>query len=317
MAKNIYVVTTARYVGTTKRLVPALQAVGIHLEHMPWDKFLAEQALPQGAWVLADFDRIHPWLIELAASRRDALVAVGMPVLNDPRRFLTRAPLIRTLHAMGINRYTCWLPAFGEIPTRFPVFLRSLAAHRGVITDLLHDTDEAAVALEQALAVGYTVTDLGFIEYRAAADPKIGHFQKHAAYRIGDRIFRALSVNDDAWMAKNGVKGLASEETYATELAEMVDYPHTDLIRQVTDICGCTYGRVDFGLVDGRPEIYEVNSNPAFGFPETDHPSPSRLATGDISKTQLVAAFQAIVPETLQGSLIDVSALKLWPRHKP
>jgi hypothetical protein len=314
--RKLHVVTTAKFVGTTRPLVPVLQELGIKLVTIPWEKFLGETALPFGAYAFGDFDRIHPWMIELAASRHDALIAAGAPVMNDPRRFLTRAALIRSLYALGVNRFTCWLPAFGERPTRYPVFLRTLAAHRGVLGGLLHSPDEVEAALNDALAEGYTITDLGLIEYMAKADPVVGHFQKHAAYRIGDRVLRALTVNDDSWVAKIGVPGRAEDATYAHELAEMTDYPHEDVIRRVTDLCGCTFGRVDFGIVDGRTEIYEMNSNPRFGFPADDHPNANRRASGALSRVQLSAAFDAVVPDA-DDRVIDISHLKLWLKDKP
>lgn len=317
MQRNLFVVTTRKYAATTRNLVPVLQEVGIDLQLMCWDDFLSSLSLPQGAWVLADFDRLHPWFLEVAASRFDALVEAGLPVLNDPRRFVSRASVIRTLYAHGINSFTCWLPAFGEVPVRFPVFLRTLAGHRGVIGDLLADAVAASSALEQALIAGFTITDLVFVEYRAAVDSNVGHFQKHAAYRIGQTVLRAMTVNDDGWMAKTGTMGRASERTYATELAEMTNYPHADLMRRVTDLCGCTYGRVDFGIVDGKVEVYEINTNPAIGFMATDHPSPSRLATSDVNRGQLCGAFDAIVPATPKGANISMRHLTVWPRHKP
>ncbi len=317
LQRNLFVVTTRKYAATTRNLVPVLQTVGIELQQMCWDDFLPALSLPQGAWVLADFDRLHPWYLEVAASRFDALVEAGFPVLNDPRRFLSRASVIRTLFAQGINSFTCWLPAFGEVPVRFPVFLRTLAGHRGVISDLLADAAAASAALEQALTQGFTITDLVFVEYRAAADPGAGHFQKHAAYRIGDKVLRAMTVNDDGWMAKTGTLGRATEETYATELAEMTTYPHADLMRRITDLCGCTYGRVDFGIVDGKVEIYEINTNPAIGFVEADHPSPSRRAAGEMNRAQLCSTFDAMVPETPKGANVNLRHLTVWPRHKP
>jgi hypothetical protein len=314
--RALHVVTTAKFVGATRKLIEPLAGIGIALENWSWDRFTTETALPSGAWAIADFDRVHPWSLELAASRSDALTAAGAVVMNDPRRFLTRAPLIRSLYALGINRYTCWLPAFGEVPERFPVFLRTLAAHRGVLTGLLETAAEAEAALRQALAEGYTITDLGFIEYRAEAAPGVGHYQKHAAYRIGNRVLRALSVNDDSWMAKTGIAGLASEETYAAELAEFDGYPHAEVIRRVTDLCGCTFGRVDFGIVAGRVEVYELNSNPTFGFVAADHPSALRRASSDRHKDQLLAAFDAVVPPA-GPTMIDVSHLPLWPKNRP
>ncbi|MDZ4094033.1 MAG: hypothetical protein U1D35_03875 [Paracoccaceae bacterium] len=294
--RPLCVVTTQRHHYTVTALAEVLAEVGITLEKWSWDRFLTETDLPRATWVLTDFDRLHPWMLELAASRFDALTYAGLVVLNDPRRFVPRAALVRMLAAEGINSFTCWLPAFGERPLRFPVFLRTLAAHRGTLSDLLHNAQEADAALTAALAKGHPLIDLGFFEYRAQADPITGNFRKLAAYRVGDRVLRALTVNDTGWHAKTGVMGLASEAEYQTELSEMDDYPHAALIRRVTDLAGADYGRVDFGIVDGRVEIYEINSNPAVGFTD-DHASPARREAGKRNKQALVAAFLRVTPE--------------------
>lgn len=315
--RTLRVVTLPKFSFTTTALIPLLRDIGIEIELWTWDRFLMDTTLPFGAWAITDFDRIHPWMIEVAASRHDALMAAGAPVMNDPRRFLTRAPLIRTLHAMGINRYTCWLPAFAEVPTRFPVFLRTLAAHRGVIGDLLHDPAEAASALTVALTAGHPITDLGFVEYRAKIDPAIGNFQKQAAYRIGNHVVPALTTNDTHWMSKFGINGLAKPETYEAELTAVTDYPHATLIRQVTDLCGARFGRIDFGMVDGLPEIYELNSNPAFFFNSEDHPSPARTETNRRIIAGLQAAFDDIVPKDIARGPVDVSHLTVWLKDKP
>ena len=114
LPRKLCIVTTGKFIGTVRKITEPLAGIGITLETWAWDRFLSETRLPFAAWALTDFDRIHVWQTELAASRHDALIAAGAVVMNDPRRFLTRAPLIRTLHALGIVRYTCWLPAFGE-----------------------------------------------------------------------------------------------------------------------------------------------------------------------------------------------------------
>ena len=53
------------------------------------------------------------------------------------------------------------------------------------------------------------------------------------------------------------------------------------------------YGRADFGLVDGKIQIYEINLNPMMIFDE-DHPSPVRLESGRLFKQNYFEALLAI-----------------------
>jgi len=294
-ARRLIVVTSLNHRYTLAPLEWPLHARGVALERWSYERFLATRRLPRAAWILTDFDRVHPWLAEVAIRLHDRLRAAGMPVLNDPRVALPRAALLRRLAAEGINGFTCWLPALGERPARFPVFLRTLAGHRGVLGDLLDDAPAAEAALAQALAQGHPIADLCFIEYAAEPVHPNGTFRKHACYIVGERIVRGLTVTDASWVAKHGQRGAATPEDYASERAQMDAYPHAALMRRVFGIAGVGFGRSDFGIVAGRPQIYEVNTNPHIAFSES-HPSPVRMETEALIRDRLAAALAALPP---------------------
>jgi hypothetical protein len=67
-------------------------------------------------------------------------------------------------------------------------------------------------------------------------------------------------------------------ETYIKEEFELLD--RTDFLPTIDAamaIAGIDYGRADFGLVGGLPQIYEINTNPVLGL-EGPRPFQSRLA---------------------------------------
>lgn len=312
---DIVAVTHAQYRNTFAALQGVLEARGVALAVWSYERFFAARRLPWAAWILTDFDRLPPWQVELATRLYDALVGAGAPVLNDPRHFVPRAALLKRLHRAGVNDFTCWLPAFGEGPERFPVFLRTLAGHRGVASDLLHDGDAVERALAAALAAGHVVADLAFIEYAATPRPE-GGFRKHACYRVGEAIIRALTISDRRWAIKGGRLGIASEDDYRRDHDEMTAYPHAELARRVFDMVGARYGRIDFGMVDDRPQIYELNTNPMVGFLRS-HPSPTRLATDALQREQLADAFARLVPARStapSGRHVDVRGTFARPR---
>ncbi len=280
---------------TLKALEWPLHGHGVALERWSYHELLSAKRLPRAVWILTDFDRVHPWILEVAGRLHDRLVAAGCPVLNDPRLALGRAALLRQLHKAGINRFTCWLPALGERPVRFPVFLRTLAAHRGVLTDVLPDAEAAESALAMAISQGHPLSDLAFIEYAAEPAGENGTFRKHACYIVGDRIVRALTVTDASWVAKNGILGGATAAEYASDRAEMDAYPHEALMRQVFALAGTRFGRIDFGMVEGRPQIYELNTNPYIAF-DSNHPSTDRMETQSIIRERLIDALVSRIP---------------------
>ncbi|QCB47021.1 hypothetical protein [Hydrogenophaga sp. PAMC20947] len=200
--------------------------------------------------------------------------------------------MLKHLHQLGVNSYTCHLPAAGEWPERFPVFLRTLASHRGVLSDLLQDRASCDEALAGAFQLGYPISDLVFVEYAATPNLQTGAFQKLSAFRIGDRIIRANTVNDSHWMAKTGVSGLATDEQYRQEYLEMTDYPLRSYVMRVFDHAGMDFGRLDFGKTGERYETYEINTNPYMTI-QVEHPNADRAAMLATMLEQLITALDA------------------------
>jgi hypothetical protein len=302
---TVHYVAAEWHLYTVKSLTSILDSVGMDLTTWNWSDMLQSERLPWGLWVLSDFDRIPAWWLEIAARRYALLTSAQMTVLNDPRRFLHRAAFIRQMWTKGHNSFDCWLPAFGEVPYRYPVFLRTILAHRGTISDLLPDAQAARAALEDALAAGHPLANLCFVEYRAAPTTE-GVFRKFAAYRVGDQIVGALSVNERGWHAKFGSKGAASDVDYAQERREMIRYPHEAAIRLAFDVAGLSYGRADFAIVNGRIEVYEINTNPFIGT-VTEHPNADRLESNRLSRDGLGAAFAKLFrpspPDLVDGHI--------------
>lgn len=201
-----------------------------------------------------------------------------------------------------------WLPSHGEQPGKFPVFLRTIHAHRGVESGLLSTADQAHQALDAALAKGRVLADLCFVEYAAQPDPDTGYFRKHAAHFIGPNVVRAMSVTQSNWVAKHGEVGLATEEDYARDLEETENFPHAELIRKVAEIAGLQYGRVDFGIVHGRPQIYEVNSNPTLAATK-EHPSPLRLQADRLAWDKMLELLARLPPPASRATLPARAAL--------
>lgn len=297
---------------TMKSLVEPLSERGVQMDIVGWEEIWASDSLPRATWILTDFDRLAPGELDVAARLYRALGAAGCRVLNDPVHFLPRAAYLRRLHAVGLNRFTCWLPALGEMPDRFPCFLRTAAAHRGVMTDLLRDADAARAALDAALDAGNPLSDLVFVEFAAEHAPGYDFYRKKAAHRAGPAIVCATDVNDRNWMAKRGEFGLTPPADFAAQLAEaqLADYPFAAFARRAFDLCGLEFGRVDFGIVAGRPQVYEVNSNPMV-HPPKQHPNADRVETMRLVFDNLVAALADLAGPS--GEPVDISTL--FRRH--
>ncbi len=270
-----------------------LAARGVRHDRWRYDRLFNSRTLPRATYIFTDFDRLLPWHIELAAKIYIRLKDAGLTVLNDPRHYVPRWAILRRLHAAGINDFTCWLPMLNEWPERYPAFLRTVHAHRSVESDLLRGEAEASSALNAALDRGLALNDLVFIEFAAESTDGKKKFRKHAAYRVGDRVVRALTVTDQDWVAKIGTLGAASDLEYANDLAEHRDYPRADFVRNCFDTVGMNYGRIDYGFVAGRPQVYELNTNPMIAWSKK-HPNKDRVAANLLVRDQLNDAYAAL-----------------------
>jgi hypothetical protein len=281
---------------------------------MGYHRAFRARRLPRATWVFGDLDRLGFWELELAARLHRVLAAAGLRVLNDPARLRQRFDLLRALHVQGLNAFDVWRVVEGARPPRYPVFLRTECAHRGVLSDLLHDAQQVAATVAATIARGVPARELLLVEY-CAQPVREGLFRKWAMFRVGDRMVPALAVFESHWMAKGGELGIAGDALYEDERLAMLEDRHAPALRAAFDVAHTEYGRADFGLVDGRPQVYEINTNPTLGRVRA-HPFPARLESDRLSFTKLVDAFAAIdTPRGGPDVVVDDAELVAQRRH--
>ena len=72
-------------------------------------------------------------------------------------------------------------------------------------------------------------------------------------------------------------RGIAGQELYDDEYRIIEENRHAEELRPAFEIGGIEFGRADFGLVGGKPQVYEINTNPTFATIRK-HPFPVRNA---------------------------------------
>lgn len=257
-----------------------------------YDRLLRARSLPRATWIFTDFDRLNFWELELAARFHRNLVGAGQRVLNDPATVAQRFSLLRRLHRAGFNRFNVWSVEAEEWPERYPVFVRTQSAHRGALTDLLPDRPSLEREIEAALAKGRPRRELMIVEY--CAEPvREGLFRKLAMFRVGPAMIAHLCVHQSTWIAKDGEKGIAGAEFYDDEYRMIDENRHAEELRPAFEAGGLEFGRADFGLVGGKPQVYEINTNPTFAAIRK-HPFPIRIAASRLFADRLVVALAAI-----------------------
>jgi hypothetical protein len=217
-----------------------------------YDGLLAGGALPPGGVVIfSDLDR-------LTLAERSALAPIHARLsraLNDPTRSLLRFQMLRAVHERGINRFN--VHRTGEVPARFPVFLRPDAGFLNDPPKLLH-----AVA---SIPAGHIA-----VEFCDTADAD-GVYRKYGAYVVGERIVpRHLFFSRD-WLVKS--PDLLGAEQLAEERAYVETNPHADQLLQICRLARISWGRVDYALLNGKVQVWEINTNPMFSFPGPEAPA--------------------------------------------
>lgn len=255
-------------------------------------ELLKQETTFQATYVFTDMDRLSLHHLHRVAIAYRLMKASGLAVLNDPARSPTRYGLLRKLHEAGINDFNAYRAEERVKPSRWPVFVRTEGNHDRPLTDLLPDWDAVRRALDDAIEQGIPAATLLIVEY--AAEPvSEGLFRKLSSFRIGDRIVATTAVHEDTWLVKYGKKGIAGEALYDDELQIIRENRYADQIARAFEVAETEYGRADFGIVKGRPQIYEINTNPEIKF-GSNHPFPQRVESGRLSRANYFAALKAI-----------------------
>jgi hypothetical protein len=272
--------------------LPLTRWKGIEVRVLPYHRVLTAARLPGATYIFADMDRLNFWDLELSARLYRLLAAAGMRVLNDPAAVQQRFALLRALHASGRNDFRVYRVEEDEPVARYPVFLRTQSAHRGALSDLLHDPEGVARAVTAAVREGIPRKELMLVEY--CAEPIDGTlFRKLAVYRVGATMVPSLAVHESRWHAKAGELGIADKAMYEDEHESVRTNRYGELIRPAFEAARIEYGRADFGMVQGRPQVYEINTNPSIKS-VTSHPFPIRVETARLGMEQMRRAFAAI-----------------------
>jgi hypothetical protein len=180
-------------------------------------------------------------------------------VLNKPGRTLGRLELLREMTQAGLNDFRACRLTDNWRSLRYPIFFRCSKEHTGNLSPLLYSESEAVSSMRKLLREGRPMSAILAVEYLDTSD-KEGIFRKYSAFFIGGKIIPRHLVFSRQWMLKtpdliDNMK-LKEEEEY------LRGNPHQDWIRKVFEIARTDYGRIDYALDKGRPQLWEINTAP-------------------------------------------------------
>jgi hypothetical protein len=264
----IYFATTQRNERPIRKYLAGFGApLRRRLRPVRYEWLLGARRIPSGVWCFSDLELLSDAERARAAGIWQQLQARGCRLLNHPTRSLRRYDLLRLLEQQGGNRFRARRLSEGVEPRRYPVFVRRENDHKGSRSPLLHDASALRTEVERLCADGEDPRELLVTEFCDTADAD-GVYRKYAAFAIGDAILpRHLFFRRD-WQVKRNQ--LADEAFIDEELKYMETNPHERRLREIFTAAHISYGRIDYALLDGEIQVWEINTNPVIAFPGRD-----------------------------------------------
>lgn len=259
----IYYLVTRRHAYTMRSFIDTWAK-----ELLPRVKVLSYESLPyswsprQGTYIFSDIERLTLEQAESLSRIWEELATAesGIRLLNHPMQSMRRYELLRALCERGFNNFNVYRLAEVRMPERFPVFIRGENDHGGSLTPLLETPQALSVAIDE-ISRRSGLKDKVMIEFCNTADSN-GTFRKYSAYIVGDRIFPQHMMFGQGWMLKSVINVARKKAELYEERHYLRNNPHESQLRAVFQLAGIDYGRIDYGMLDDKPQIWEINTNP-------------------------------------------------------
>jgi hypothetical protein len=234
------------------------------LRVLAYDDIMARPELRVGTYIFSGLEQLSPTESDIVIRCRQELAQAvpGIVLLNDPAQVLHRYKLLRTAFELGRNAFSASRASEFFRGHHFPVFLRAEREHTGNLTPLLRTQWELDRALLLACLRGYRLRDLLVVEFCSTADSE-GIFRKYSAFLVGERVVPFYLDLSRQWMIK-WEQRITTESTAREEFEYVDQNPHEQWLRETFALARIDYGRMDYGVAGGRPQVFEINLNPTF-----------------------------------------------------
>ena len=286
------------------------------LRVISYDKLFRSRRLPLANYIFTGLERLPPIGMETAWRYWRALAESGYKLkqLNPPLAHMHRYELLRTLHERGINDFDVYRLTEARLPRRYPVFVRVENDHYGPSSSLLYTPQELQDCIAALSKDGKCRETRVITEFCAEQDAR-ELYKKYSAFNVGGKILPRHILFSRDWIVKGEYK-YADETTLAEERQYVTTNPHAAQLREIFALSGIDYGRIDYGLVNGRLQVYEINTAPTLL-----NPGPSGIAARTANKAlfnqSFITALTAL-DNPMRGWIeVPCDHPPLWKRRRP
>jgi hypothetical protein len=232
------------------------------LRIVTYDEIVAHRHVSLGTYIFAAVDQLLPTEKQIAEQccQQLARARPDIQLIKRPTGVLCRYQLLKTCFELNRNTFRVRRASEFHDDLRFPVFIRPEGEHTGSLTRVLGNRWQLIRALARASLLGFRLRDLIIVEYCDTADAA-GIFRLHCATIVGDTIIPQALVHNRSWITKWEGR-LVDAEKAAEQVAFVESNPHAEWLRETFELANIGYGRIDYGVKDGRPQVWEINTNP-------------------------------------------------------
>ncbi|MBE9043750.1 hypothetical protein IQ255_04905 [Pleurocapsales cyanobacterium LEGE 10410] len=241
----------------------------LQVNFITYEQIIRYKYIPYGTYIFSDVEFLTPVQAEEVAKIWQRLSTIkNLRLLNHPLLSMKRYELLRTLYYHGSNEFNVYhLDEYDDdkIPNKFPVFLRVTNDHQGPTTQLLNTREELDRVINELSRQGKSKENRMITEYSDTSDDS-GIFRKYSALIIGERIIPFSMFLGFSWMLKNSGNAQTEKAKKMRNLEEteyLETNPHESELRKIFQTARINYGRIDYSVLAGKIQTWEINSNPA------------------------------------------------------
>jgi len=241
--------------------------------------------------IFSDYDRLSSEQRAGFGALCDELHSRGIRVLNHPLHSARRLELLTLLHKEGINSFAAYTVKDAE-QAKYPLFMRFANEHSGPQTPLLYTPEELKFAIDAGRKKNVALEDMLVVEYCSTVGTE-GMYRKYSAFCIdGEIVPRHLLVSSQQWALRD--VDMITPEIVADERAYLEQNPHQEQLRPIFDLAKISYGRIDYSLLHGKPQIWEINPNPIVMQRPAKY-KPEHLPTQEWFAPRMIRVFEKLL----------------------
>ena len=231
------------------------------IKPLTYDEIFRSKKLVPGTYIFSDLERLDCFELEAAGCIWQQLEknVPNIKLLNHPLKAKRRYQLLRCLYEQGYNNFNVYRLTELRKPERFPVFIRGENDHYGAETGLIFNQQQLDSEIDTLITTGKTLESRIVVEVCAEHDSH-GLYKKYSAFSILGTIIPRHLIFSKNWHVKD--PDIVDEYTIKQSIEYMHENPHAEQISRIFSIAKIDYGRIDYSLVDGKLQAYEINTNP-------------------------------------------------------